>query len=354
VVVSRLTAACEWSRLLLVLSPSTPLARQGSWDRACGPPPTHLTSRRAQTLFAGLRLRLRDGFRLDLLASPDTAAFNSVRSACNRSSSAESGAGFKWTRDSRRGLRRGLVPKKRRYSTLAEQKILSRQRWRAIRVSDSHLMFQDPAPQGSRYNIVSISLGSVLLLLFPRTEEVPIFEIGREQFGPMRQSRADFVDLVQFFREPRFHVWDVLFQKSFELLDDAIFRLSARWASFTLLVEQRFHRGDDGHERDKHPRHILRVHIHLRRNRDVIDRAWSRDDPAKPEKRRLRESPKERESLLHQPALLLPAPKRQPRTPIQPPAMAGIFDQDFLPGTILETSFPMICGSCSPAEPSSV
>jgi hypothetical protein len=34
--------------------------------------------------------------------------------------------------------------------------------------------------------------------------------------------------------------------------------------------------------------------------------------------------------------------------------MAGIFAQGFFPGIILATSFPMTCGSCSPAEPSSV
>jgi hypothetical protein len=36
------------------------------------------------------------------------------------------------------------------------------------------------------------------------------------------------------------------------------------------------------------------------------------------------------------------------------PAMAGIFAQGFFPGIILATSFPMTCGSCSPAVPSSV
>lgn len=39
---------------------------------------------------------------------------------------------------------------------------------------------------------------------------------------------------------------------------------------------------------------------------------------------------------------------------VQPPAIAGIFDQGFFPGTILATSVAILCGSCSPAEPSSM
>ena len=38
--------------------------------------------------------------------------------------------------------------------------------------------------------------------------------------------------------------------------------------------------------------------------------------------------------------------------PLQAPAIAEIFDYKFVPGAILATSFPMTCGSCSPAAPS--
>src|SRR5713226_6336456 len=44
----------------------------------------------------------------------------------------------------------------------------------------------------------------------------------------------------------------------------------------------------------------------------------------------------------------------RPATPIQQPAICGIFDQSPLAGIILATRLPMTCGSCSPEEPSSV
>ena len=73
--------------------------------------------------------------------------------------------------------------------------------------------------------------------------------------------------------------------------------------------------------RDKNPRLVLRIHIHLGDNRHAIFRAVSSHDASKPQEGCLRKRLEEREGLFDQPTLFLPTLQRQSWTPIQPPLL---------------------------------
>jgi hypothetical protein len=89
-----------------------------------------------------------------------------------------------------------------------------------------------------------------------------------------------------------------------------------------------------------------RIHIHLGGNRHVILRAGSSHNTSKPEERRLRKRPKQREPFLDEPALLLPA-LQQPWEQVQPQVVAALATQLLsLPALNLPSS-PMCAGQAT-------
>ena len=94
--------------------------------------------------------------------------------------------------------------------------------------------------------------------------------------------------------------------------------------------------------REKNPRLVLRIHIHLGGNRHAILRAGSSDNASKPKERRLRKRPKERETFLDEATLFLPTLRGQSWTPVQ--ARAIVVGQSFLPCNILPKIIRIISG----------
>jgi len=98
---------------------------------------------------------------------------------------------------------------------------------------------------------------------------------------------------------------------------------------------------------------VLRIHIHLGRNRHVILRTRSSHNASKSKERHFRKRLKERKLPFDESTLFTPTRQRQSATPVQPCAIV-VFSQSFLPGNIRPKIPRIVSGRCSPAEPSSV